>query len=237
MQLYICIYITIDNLAEFKAFATAVTNNGTFKDVKVANNDKVYVYLNTDLDLSTYAEFTGVGNGNGNSFNGVFNGKGHTISNWTVNTNWNYYMAFFRTTSGLDVKNVTFKNFKLGANTAKGTNFGVVIGAVGSGDVVVDNVTVRDCEINVQRTGGAVVGGMTEGHLTVTNCTVDNVTINNAGFDVESNRVAGVFLGKGWSAHDLEASGVSVSNNAISNVSWYAQGVKQATVPEYTYQK
>ncbi|MBR6800793.1 MAG: hypothetical protein IKM61_03475 [Eubacteriaceae bacterium] len=229
--------ITIDNLEEFKQFDVAVDNNGEFKGVKVANNTNVYVKLNTDIDLSEYVGFTGIGNGNGNGFDGVFNGCGHTIKNWTVDANWNYYCALFRTTANIDVKHLTIENFNLGTGTGKGTNYGAVIGAVGGTDVLVEDVTVKNCVIKAQRTVGAVVGGITNGALTIRDCTVENVELHNAGNDVSANRVAGVYLGNGWSHHDAEKDGVYLSNNTSSNVKWIAGGVEQTTVPEYTYVK
>ena len=229
--------LTIENFDEFKQFDAAVDTNGEYKGVKVANNTKVYIDLKTDIDLSNYPEFTGIGNGNNNAFDGVFNGRGHTIKNWTVNANWNYYMAFFRTTANLDVKNLVFENFNLGATTSKGTNFGVVIGAIGGTDVLVENVTVKDSVIKTQRTAGAIVGGMTNGRLTIKNCKVENVELHNYKNDIDSNCIAGVYLGNGWSHHDAEADGVFLENNSASNVVWYAGEVKQDNVPEYTYVK
>lgn len=229
--------VTINNFDEFKQFDAAVDNNGKYKGVSVANNQNVYVKLTTDLDLSAYSEFTGIGNGNGNGFDGVFNGYGHTISNWTVADNWYYYCAFFRTTAAVDVKHVIFDNFNLGSNTTKGTNYGVVIGAIGGNDVLIEDVTVKNSVVTAQRTVGAVVGGMTSGSLTVENCTVENVTLYNAGNDVDNNRVAGVYMGNGWSHHDVESDGVYLANNKATNVKWYADGVEQETVPEYTYNK
>ena len=223
--------VTIDSLDEFKAFASAVNSNGTFKDVSVANNSNVYVKLTTDLDFAAYTDFVGIGNGKNYCFDGVFNGYGHTIKNWTVTGNWNYYMAFVRTTNGGDVKHVTFENFILGGGTSNGTNYGVVIGCVASGDVDIDNVTVKNCVIRNETTIGAVVGGMTEGNLSITNCAVDSVQLNNL------NGKGGVLLGNGYSYHDHEASGFSESNNKVNNVTWTKNGEVQENVPLYNYEK
>ena len=229
--------LTIDNFDEFKAFDAAVDNNGEYKGVKVANNASVYVKLNTDIDLSSYSGFTGIGNGNGNSFDGVFNGYGHTIKNWTVASNWQYYCAFFRTTANLTVKHLTFENFNLGTATTKGTNYGVVIGAVGGSDVIIEDVTVNNCTVKAQRTVGGIVGGITNGSITFRDCTVENVTLYNAGNDPDNNRVAGSLLGNGWSHHDAASDGIYTENNTVTNVAWIAGGVEQSTVPLYTYNK
>ncbi len=223
--------VTINSMEEFKQFDAAVDNNGKYKDVSVANNSNVYVKLNTDLDLSTYTDFTGVGNGDKNRFDGVFNGYGHTIKNWTVNTNWTYTCSFFRTTFGADVKHVTFEDFNLGAGTTKGTGYGVVIGMVGSGDSVVEDVTVKNSIIKCKGNFGAVVGGMTEGHLTIKDCVVTDVQLISAAGN------CGVLLGDGYSYKDYEASGFSEANNKVNNVTWTKSDEVQETVPLYNYEK
>jgi len=229
--------VTLNETEDFKNFVSAVNSNGTYNGVSVANNENVYIKLKGDIDLSEISGFVGIGNGNNYSFDGTFNGYGHTIKNWTVTGNWNYYMALFRTTNGCDVKNLTIENFNLGGATTKGTNYGAVIGCIGGGDVIVENVTVKDTTIKGQRALGAVVGGMTSGALHVNNCTIENVTLYNSGNNIDNNLIAGTLLGKGWSHNDYEEDGFFAENNKISNVKWFAANVEQTEVPEYNYTK
>lgn len=228
--------VSINSLDEFKAFDVAVDSNGQYKGVDVANNLKVAVELNCDIDLSSYPEFTGIGDGRGlygNSYNGIFNGKGHTIKNWTVSQNWNLYCGFFRTVYGIRVKHVNFENFNLGVATTKGTNYGVVIGMIGDGSGnLVEDVTVKNCTIACKKHTSAIVGGMNEGGLTVKNCKAENVTIKTA-----SDSGTGLVLGYGYSYHDKETSGMWATGNTSTNVKWYASDVEQTTIPEYNYEK
>ena len=71
----------IMNAGQLAAFAVAVDGGNTYEGN--------YVALGANIDLSTVANWNPIGNesGAGNIFNGTFDGKGHTVSNLTINAN------------------------------------------------------------------------------------------------------------------------------------------------------
>jgi len=224
--------VTIDSLADFKKFTKAVNTGETYKDAEVANNTDAYVKLTADIDLKTYTDFYGIGDGE-YSFDGTFNGNGHTIKNWSAE-NVDTPLALFNTSKGAQIKNLTIEKFKLGEITTKGTDYGVLIGRIDGGKVVIDKVTVKDCEVTCKEAIGALVGTMTEGHLTVTECKVMDVTLKN---HKDYDKVAGVLLGNGYSKKNLADSGFEESDNTIKNVEWFCGDYEETEVPEYNYKK
>ncbi len=225
--------VTIDTFDEFVAFAEAVNSDDTYDGVYVANNPDVYVKLTTDIDLSDYTDFAGIGDGDKNSFDGVFDGCDNAIENLTAD-NCDKHLGLFRTTDGADIRNLTIDNFNLGTTTDEGDEYGILIGTVVGSGVVIDKVTVKNSTITGQGTIGAVVGAMTEGHLMITNCKIEDVTIKNAdGY----KDVAGILLGNGYSEKGYDESGFAVSENTITNVKWFNADIEQDTIPDYNYTK
>ncbi len=80
-----------------------------------------YFVLCNDIDYkgASYAHYSGLGNDLGCGFYGVFDGKGHTISNIELNYG-GLFGRLYGTTSGEDreIKNVAFKNVTFPANTS-----------------------------------------------------------------------------------------------------------------------
>lgn len=225
--------VTIGTTEEFIEFADAVTSNSTYKGINVANNPDVCVTLTSDLDLSDCHDFLGIGDGENNSFDGVFDGCDHTIENWIAD-NQDTPLALFRSTNNADIKNLTISNFGLGTDTAKGSDSGILIGSIGGGDVVIDKVNIKKSTITAQGAIGVIVGTMTEGYLTVTNCNIEEIIIKSA--DGYANAI-GVLLGSGYSDNDYDESGFEESENTISNVTWFNAEEEQSSIPSYNYTK
>jgi len=225
--------VTIDRVEDFKKFTEAVTANAKYDGVRIANNPEVYVKLTENIDLSDYADFAGVGDGEDNAFDGVFDGCNHTIKNWTAD-NLDKPSALFCTTKSADIKNLTIENFKVGADTTKGTTSSILIGLIEGDAVAIDKVSIKNAELTGKETIGVVVGTMTEGYLTITNCNVEDITIKNA--EGYTDKV-GVLLGNGYSEKDYEESGFKESENTIANIKWLCGDAEQTTVPAYNYKK
>ena len=225
--------VTIDTLRDFKRFTKAVNTDGTYENVKVANNPSVYVKLMDNIDLSKYTKFAGIGDGEENSFDGVFDGGDHTIENWTAE-NTETTLALFRTTNGAEIKNLTIDKFTLGFETTKGSDYGVLVGSINGGNVLINKVTVKNSTLAGQKTIGVIVGKMNEGHLKITNCNVQHITIRNAEGYID---VVGVLLGNGYSENDLDKRSFEESENVINNIKWFNADTEQINVPAYNYEK
>lgn len=151
------------------------------------------------------------------SFEGTFDGNGHTISNFYQNT-WemfgdynsgysgtpNYYkdaMGLFGYVYGGTVKNLTVDNFSSdGEFTPTG-----VIAAYADGDSKFENIAITNCNPRVYNTGnGGIVGiagdtsTVDDDHLTFSNITVDNSNIISAlwgSWDVACGGLVGMYRG------------------------------------------
>ncbi len=218
--------VTIDTIEQFKKFTDAVNSDGTYDGVNVANNPDVYVKLTDDIDLSEYTDFTGIGDGESNSFDGVFDGCDYTIKNWTVD-NQDKPLALFRTTKNARIKNLTIDNFIIGADTTNGNNYSVLIGLIEGDDVVIDKVSIKNSVLTGQETMGVIVGAMSEGQLTITNCNVEDITIKNAEGYTE---VVGILIGSRCSENNF-----AEAENKITNVKWFNADTEQTAVPAYNY--
>ena len=151
------------------------------------------------------------------SFEGTFDGNGHTIANFYQNT-WemfgdynsgytstpNYYkdaMGLFGYVNGGTVKNLTVHNFESdGEFTPTG-----VIAAYADGDSIFENIAITNCNPRVYNTGnGGIIGiaGSTgsenDDHITLKNITVDNSNIISAlwgSWDVACGGLVGMYRG------------------------------------------
>ncbi len=228
--------VYIRNLDDFTAFGTAVNNNATYGGVNVANNNKVWVEVMADIDMTNAPGIQGgqfaIGNGSANSFCGVFDGNGHTISNYTISAGWQYYVALFRTVAGnFTMKDITFDNCS-GAKTNNRYS-SILVGCVGGGTVTFDNVDIKNASSAGVIGAAAYVGGMTEGALYFIDCDADNVILTSSAED----GCNAMFLHNGWSHHDYEESGVWVENCTITNSKSIVNNVEDAAVAEYNYTK
>ncbi|MHC4084259.1 MAG: GLUG motif-containing protein [Planctomycetota bacterium] len=120
--------------------------------------------LMADVDLGgfTGASFNIIGIDNRNPFRGVFDGNGHTISNFTYTSTDRDYIGLFGYVNGL-IKNLGLIDPNVDAGT--GCSVGSLVGSLVSG-------TITDCYVE----GGGVsgnddIGGLVgSGSGTITNC-------------------------------------------------------------------
>ncbi|MBR5156629.1 MAG: hypothetical protein IKW59_02565 [Clostridia bacterium] len=225
--------VTIGTIEEFKEFTQAVNSDDTFKEANVANNPDVYVKLTDNIDLSEYPDFAGIGDGKDNSFDGVFDGCGHIIKNRTAD-NSETQLALFASTNGAEVKNLTIDNFNLGTDTDKGNDCAFLIGSITGGDVLIDNITVKNSTITAQGPIGVIVGTMSEGRLTITNCNIKYITIKNA---EEYKDAVGILLGSVNPENDNDEISFKESENKFTDVKWFNADKEQKTIPVYNYTK
>ena len=141
-------------------------------------NLRVNCILTADIDL-TGREWTQIGTDENNSYNGIFDGNGKTITGLTINQSEKYNVGLFGCLgSGGKVQNLTLENVNISGTyyvgSVVGTNFGTVSGCTASG-----NITGTESCI------GGVVG---QNKGTVTGCTV-SVNISN-------NQYAGGVVGE-----------------------------------------
>lgn len=136
--------IQINDKDEFKAFANNV-NSGI-------NYDGQYVELNCNVDMTGIGR---IGSGYKYSFSGHFDGKGHKLTNFSLNIAVDNAAVFAYVT------NATIKNLIVDKPTVKqtGTAKGSVGGLVGYS---LCNLTIENCAV----TGGTVTGqGLNVGGL------------------------------------------------------------------------
>lgn len=172
--------VEISTVDELKAFRDAVNGGNQYAGQTVK--------LTADLDLSSESNWTPIGNlvsYPGQSFNGTFDGQGHTISNLTCTDNTpNYAVAglFGSIVSGT-IKNLTVKNVNLNSlhyaagivaytsNTPTIENCHVIGGTIKSTPELING-----SYDNGDKAGG-IMGYATAGS-TINNCTVQDVTIS-----------------------------------------------------------
>ncbi|MBR3788083.1 MAG: hypothetical protein IKJ85_06795, partial [Firmicutes bacterium] len=145
------------------------------------------------------------------SFEGTFDGNGHTISNFYQNT-WEikgdydgtYYkdaMGLFGYVYGGTVKNLTVDNFSSdGEFTPTG-----VIAAYADGNATFENIAITNCNPRVYNTGnGGIIGiagdtsAANDDHITLKNITVDNSNKISAlwgSWDVACGGLVGMYRG------------------------------------------
>ena len=146
------------------------------------------------------------------TFEGTFDGNGHTISDWYQNTwemkgdhNWynnvteQYYrdgMGLFGRVNGGTVKNLTVKNFSSdGEITTTGT-----IAAYADFGATFENIAIINCNPRVYNIGnGGIVGcvGWYTKAVTDTPVTFRNITVDN------SNKISAL-----WGSYDVACGGI-----------------------------
>ena len=228
--------VCINTLEDFAAFGRAVNNNTTYNGILVANNPRVWVEVMADIDMTDAPGIQGgqfsIGNGNNLQFQGVFDGNGHTISNYTIIGSWTYNVSLFRTVAGnFTMKDITFDNCS--ATKPNNRISSILVGTIGGGTITFDNVDVKN-SVSSGVAGAAIYAGkITEGALYFIDCDVDNATINASA----ASAANAAFLCDGYSHHDYAESGVWVENCTITNSTSVVNGVQDAIVTEYHYAK
>ncbi|WP_462389071.1 fimbrillin family protein [Phocaeicola coprocola] len=129
---------------------------------EAAQKDKsINCTLSADINMAG-KEWTPIGTDENNSYNGIFDGNGNTITGLTVNQSEKYNAGLFGCLgSGGKVQNLTLENVNISGiyyvGSVVGTNFGTVSGCTASG-----NITGTE----------TLVGGVVEWNKgTVTGCT------------------------------------------------------------------
>lgn len=228
--------LEIGTAEELYAFAATVNNQAVVDD-KIKNEvfTGVTVKLTADIDLGG-AEWIPVGQtGAHGSFNGIFDGQNHTISNFYINGmdkgGIHYSSAFFgwieSHNGGGIVKNLTIDNVEISGNHN-------VAGIVGRTNAPVENCKVTNAVIsNTYNDGekdgdktGAIVGYLdTQYSAKVSNCSAENVQIDSgrdAGQIIGAAKTIG--LGEGNTATNVTVvangtgSGANVKNELLGRV-------------------
>ncbi len=163
------------------------------------------VKLGKDLDLAGLP-FNPIGHSsNGKSFNGTFDGQGHTISNMYEQSDlsaWQYegeYYGLFAYTNGATIKNVTIADAYI--SSGRNEAAGVVGNAVNTtfSDITISNTTL----IAYNNSAGGVAAEC-YGDCSFTNITVDEDTV----------------IGPLWGTHDVRLGGVVGMVQAGNNVTF-----------------
>ena len=148
---------------------------------EAAQKDKsINCTLSADINMAG-KEWTPIGTDENNSYNGIFDGNGKTITGLTVNQSEKYNAGLFGCLgSGGKVQNLTLENVNISGTyyvgSVVGTNFGTVSGCTASG-----NITGTESCI------GGVVG---QNKGTVTGCTVSG--------NISSNQYSGGVVGENF---------------------------------------
>lgn len=200
-------------LAGLAALVNDAVNPNSFENYTVT--------LNADFDMNNVA-FPAIGSGSrngsdisGNSFKGVFDGQGHTISNLNISGSSNAADAvgFIPNLDGANsvVKNVTFSNLVINApnNEQAGAIATVTNGAT------VSNVTVSSGKVTAAEGAGGVVGRM------MINGTIDQCE-NHA--DIVTGTNGGGIVGAAYRTAQGATATVSNCTN-YGNISGTSQGV------------
>lgn len=172
-------------------------------DTKYPNCNKYQkVVLETNINLGGHT-VSGFGD-DSCFFDGIFDGQGYTISNFTIDaSNRTYYAGLFNQVSQYSDENTVIKNLTVKGATVIGPGqVGVIAGGM-NGNTVVDNCKVINCTAIGVKKVGAVVGYTAGG--TVTNNYAENCTV------LYSEKEGAEILG-------YENTGSTVSGNIFNNV-------------------
>ncbi|MHC4213344.1 MAG: GLUG motif-containing protein [Planctomycetota bacterium] len=135
-----------------------ITTAADLNDIGKYTEDWVsHFVLTDDINLTGYSEsnFNLIGVDWEDFFSGVFDGNGHTISNFTYNFSGPYNMGLFRYVSGssAQIKNLTLADPNIDAGT--GDDVGTLVGRI------LEGVTISNCHVR----GGVVRGNYGNGTI------------------------------------------------------------------------
>ena len=188
---------TLDTAEALAGLAKLVDDGNTFEGKTVK--------LDIDLDLAGLP-FNPIGHSsNGKSFNGTFDGQGHTVSNMYEQSDlsaWQYegeYYGLFAYTNGATIKNVTIADAYI--SSGRNEAAGVVGNAVNTtfSDITISNTTL----IAYNNSAGGVAAEC-YGNCSFTNITVDKDTV----------------IGPLWGTYDVRLGGVVGMVQAGNNVTF-----------------
>lgn len=175
--------LVLNSAAEFFKFARNVQNGETYEGKKVV--------LATDIDMSIYDSFYGVGGSSSKTaFRGIFDGAGHTIYGANVVSSGGEYSGIFNYVYEGTIKNLNVINAKIQGNTdSNAEGAGGIVG--GTNETVVSNCTFQGSVNGYWAVGGIV--GFLDYESLVVNCGVSKSRISG------KNKIGGVVgdLGSG----------------------------------------
>ena len=240
---------TINNAQEFAGFGKIV--DGTAEGIEADTFAGKTVYLGQDIDLGGTVSFNPIGYGydydgymeGGKTFNGTFDGQGHTISGLKQN-GWDIGLSYCMAGGGLfasvvdaTIQNLTIKNADIAMECV---DMGVLVG-LSQGTCTYKNINIMGCSIaNYQRATGGVVGevspqydaagNVVDSHHTFENVYVDSTTTVGTLWGDFDGPCGGMIGGK-WD--DTDATKVfmtncvvgctmDVYNDVTSAYQWYA---------------
>ena len=175
------------------------------------NADGVYVTLGADIDMSSVDWSVNIGDDCNATFDGIFDGKGHKISNLTAKETAQKadgYVCgglFGAIYGNAVIKNLTIENVSIDAGEFTGNNVAAVVGFVYAGKGSIENVTVcGDIAINANGIYGvgAIIGYAYESNITVKDCKV----VGNEGSSIKAASGAGAIVGYAKGVHVVDAS-------------------------------
>ena len=154
------------------------------------NAEGVYVVLTANIDLAGIDWSVNIGDACNATFDGIFDGKGYTISNLTSTETTQMGDGYvctglFGAISGNAViKNLTIDNANINTGTFTGNNAAAVVGFAWAATGTIENVKVTNSTINAVKIDGvgAIVGYAYGGNLTIANCEVTNTTVNGQSY-------------------------------------------------------
>ena len=213
----------ISNLYELILFRDSV-NAGETK----YNAPGVYVALTADIDLADIDWSVNIGDDCNATFDGIFDGKNHTIKNLTstetaAKADGYICTGLFGAIYGSAViKNLIIENVNINTGDFTGNNVAAVVGFAYSCTGSIENVKViGNIQINAKGvTGtGVIVGYAHGGTLTVKDCLVDGSALTRAASSaaVTGRSYVGGIIG-------YAGGKVTLSGNTIQNLAVTAEG-------------
>lgn len=187
---------------------------GMMNDSKYPNcKNYQNVVLESDIDLGGNT-ISGFGDDSG-FFDGVFDGQGHSISNFKIDaTNRTYYAGLFNQVSQYSGTNTVIKNLIVKNATVAGTSqVGVIVGGMND-NTIVENCKVYNSTVKAVKKVGSVVGYTAGG--TVKDNYAENCVIEY------SEKEASEILG-------YENTGSTVSGNTFNNITFVVSATALAT--------
>jgi len=195
---------SISNVAELIAFRDAVNSGVDFAGKTVE--------LLADIDMSGIDWSVNIGDDCNYTFDGTFDGNGHTISNLssteTAQKADGYVCTglFGAIYGSAVIKDLTLTNVSISAGAYTGNNVSALVGFAYNATGTISNVNVTGSINGADISGvGAIVGYVYGGKLTIENCTAE-VDVNGAAF-------VGGIVGYGGNA---KVANCTVNNSTIT---------------------
>lgn len=214
---------TLNSAEDLLGFAQLVNGGNAF-------NGKT-VKLGDDIDLQN-ADWEPIGQTGKTTFNGVFDGQNHTISNLYIDseaeTGAHYSSGLFGWVETHSEGKGIIKNVTIDGATVKGHhNVGALVGYITETHAVVENCHVKNAKISCTYANGDADGdkagaliGMATVATTVKDCSATDCTVS-------SGRDAGQLIGAGKEANvtgctatnvTVEANGTGTGNNIRNEI-------------------